>query len=77
MYVRKPVARNGLYVVEVCESARPFSKVIESISSRDRSAAWSTYRYIMKETGKTYGGSEWDVAPIGLSRTSLYEEDEA
>lgn len=52
-YVRPPQMRDGIWTVEICETASPLAVVIESIPCPGgREAAFQAYRQIMKDLGR-------------------------
>lgn len=58
-FISKPVNRGGIWTIEIREDIHPFSKVIEKIPCSNVNDAWKTYRYCMKEIGKTFGGDDF------------------
>ena len=47
MYVRKPIKVGSEWIIEICESRSPLSKIIESIKCRGREEAWQNYIKIL------------------------------
>jgi hypothetical protein len=58
-YVGKPICVSGQWLVEIRESVSPLSKVLISLPCFDSVSAWKTYRWALKETGKTFGGDDF------------------